>query len=144
MKSTCVSTSQKMVPATRPSCHRNTGSGLPRRAGSGYGGSMGPLVIAHRGDSAHRPENTLASFASALEVGADLVEFDVQLTQDGAVVVLHDPTLERTTNGRGDIRRMTLAEVRAVSAGYPSRFGTAYAGERIPTLAEALGLLRER
>lgn len=105
---------------------------------------MAPLVIAHRGDSAHRPENTLASFASALEVGADLVEFDVQLTRDGAVVVLHDPTLERTTTGRGDVRRMTLAEVRAVSAGFPSRFGDAHAGERVPTLPEALGMLRER
>jgi len=103
-----------------------------------------PLVIAHRGDSAHRPENTLASFASALEVGADLVEFDVQLTRDGAVVVLHDPSLERTTTGRGDVRGMTLVELRAVSAGYPSRFGPAYAGERVPTLPEALGLLRER
>jgi glycerophosphoryl diester phosphodiesterase len=89
---------------------------------------MAPLVIAHRGDSAHRPENTLASFASALEVGADLVEFDVQLTRDGAVVVLHDPSLERTTTGRGDVRAMTLVELRAVSAGYPSRFGPAYAG----------------
>jgi glycerophosphoryl diester phosphodiesterase len=105
---------------------------------------MAPLVIAHRGDSAHRPENTLLSFASALEVGADLVEFDVQLTRDGSVIVIHDPTLERTTSGRGDIREMTLAEVRAVSAGFPSRFGAAYAGERVPTLPEALGLLRER
>ena len=52
---------------------------------------MPPLVIAHRGDSARRPENTLASFASALEVGAEIVEFDVQLTRDGHVVVLHDP-----------------------------------------------------
>lgn len=103
-----------------------------------------PLVIAHRGDSAHRPENTIASFASALEVGAAAVELDVQLTADGHVVVLHDPTLERTTTGRGDVRRMTLAEVRAVSAGYPERFGDAYAGERVPTLAEALALLRER
>jgi glycerophosphoryl diester phosphodiesterase len=105
---------------------------------------MAPLVIAHRGDSAHRPENTLLSFASALEVGADLVEFDVQLTRDGAVVVIHDPTLERTTTGRGDVRGMTLAEVRAVSAGFPARFGTAHVGERVPTLPEALGLLRER
>jgi len=105
---------------------------------------MAPLVIAHRGDSAHRPENTLASFASALEVGADLVEFDVQLTRDGAVIVIHDPTLERTTTGRGDVREMALAEVRSVSAGFPARFGTAHAGERIPTLAEVLGLLRER
>jgi glycerophosphoryl diester phosphodiesterase len=103
-----------------------------------------PLVIAHRGDSAHRPENTLASFAGALEVGAVLVELDVQLTADGHVVVVHDPTLDRTTSGRGDVREKTLAEVRAVSAGYPDRFGTAFAGERVPLLSEALALLRER
>jgi glycerophosphoryl diester phosphodiesterase len=103
-----------------------------------------PLVIAHRGDSAHRPENTPASFASALEVGAAIVEFDVQLTHDGAVVVIHDPTLDRTTNGHGDVRQLTLRQVKDVSAGYPSRFGTAFAGERVPTLAETLGLLRDR
>jgi len=103
-----------------------------------------PLVIAHRGDSAHRPENTLASFAGALEVGATVVELDVQITADGHVVVIHDPTLDRTTSGRGEVRQLTLAEVRAVSAGYPDRFGTAYAGERVPTLAEAFGLLRGR
>jgi glycerophosphoryl diester phosphodiesterase len=106
--------------------------------------TLAPLVIAHRGDSAHRPENTLASFASALEVGVTLVELDVQLTADRAVVVIHDPTLDRTTTGRGDVRKMTLAEVRAVSAGYPDKFGSAFAGERVPTLAEALSLLRDR
>lgn len=105
---------------------------------------MAPLIIAHRGDSAHRPENTLAAFASALEVGADLVEFDVQLTRDGRVVVIHDAAVDRTTNGAGDVRQMSLAEVRALSAGYPERFGTAFAGERVPVLAEALGLLRDR
>lgn len=103
-----------------------------------------PLVIAHRGDSAHRPENTLASFASALEIGASLVELDVQLTADGHVVVLHDPTVDRTTDGRGDVRRMKLAEVRALSAGYPERFGAAWSGERVPTLAEVLTLVHER
>ncbi len=103
-----------------------------------------PLVIAHRGDSAHRPENTLASFASALEIGASLVELDVQLTADGHVVVLHDPTVDRTTDGRGDVRRMTLAEVRALSAGYAERFGAAWSGERVPTLAEVLTLVHER
>jgi glycerophosphoryl diester phosphodiesterase len=103
-----------------------------------------PLVIAHRGDSAHRPENTLASFASALEVGATLVELDVQLTADGHVVVIHDPTLDRTTSGRGDVRRMTLAEVRQVSAGFPERFGDTFADQRVPTLAEVLALVRER
>ena len=103
-----------------------------------------PLVIAHRGDSAHRPENTLAAFAGALEVGAALVELDVQLTADGHVIVLHDPGLDRTTTGRGDVRRLTLAEVRSVSAGYPDRFGSAYEGERVPALSEALALLRAR
>jgi glycerophosphoryl diester phosphodiesterase len=102
------------------------------------------LVIAHRGDSAHRPENTLAAFAGALEVGAELVELDVQLTGDGHAVVLHDATLDRTTSGRGRVMEQTLGEVRAVSAGYPARFGEAYAGERVPTLAEALALLRGR
>jgi glycerophosphoryl diester phosphodiesterase len=103
-----------------------------------------PLVIAHRGDSAHRPENTLASFASALEVGATIVELDVQLTADGEVIVIHDATLDRTTSGRGDVRELSLAQVREVSAGFPGRFGEAWAGERVPTLAEVLGLLRGR
>ena len=103
-----------------------------------------PLVIAHRGDSAHRPENTLAAFAGALELGVSAVELDIQLTRDGHVVVIHDVNLDRTTSGRGDVRQMTLAEVRAVSAGYPDRFGGEWAGERVPTLAEALALLRDR
>jgi len=103
-----------------------------------------PLVIAHRGDSAHRPENTLASFASALEIGAAFAEFDVHLTRDGQVVVIHDATLDRTTDGHGAVRNMTLAEIRRFSAGYPRRFGSTYAGERVPTLGEVLGLLRDR
>ncbi|MFS8071823.1 MAG: glycerophosphodiester phosphodiesterase, partial [Byssovorax sp.] len=105
---------------------------------------MTPLVIAHRGDSARRPENTLASFASALEIGAEIVEFDVHLTRDGHVVVLHDALVDRTTDGTGAVRDMTLAEVRQLSAGYPSRFGDQYRGERIPTLAEVLGHIRDR
>ena len=103
-----------------------------------------PLVIAHRGDSAHRPENTLASFASALEIGASVVELDVQLTADGHVVVLHDPTVDRTTDGRGDVRHMELAALRALSGGYPERFGAAWSGERVPTLAEVLTLVQGR
>jgi glycerophosphoryl diester phosphodiesterase len=105
---------------------------------------MPPLIIAHRGDSAHRPENTLAAFAAALELGVQLVELDVQLTRDGHVVVLHDPTVDRTTDGSGDVRSLTLAELRRLSAGYPARFGPSYAGERVPTLAEALALLHGR
>jgi len=102
------------------------------------------LVIAHRGDSAHRPENTLSAFQSAVEIGAALVEFDVQLTRDGHVVVIHDPTVDRTTSGRGSVGEMTLAELRKLSAGYPARFGSEYLGERIPTLPEALSFLRGR
>jgi glycerophosphoryl diester phosphodiesterase len=101
-----------------------------------------PLIIAHRGDSAARPENTLAAFRQALAVGADLVEMDVQLTKDGQVVVLHDVTVNRTTDGNGSVREMTLAEVKKLEAGYPSRFGPQYKGERIPTLGEALEALR--
>jgi glycerophosphoryl diester phosphodiesterase len=104
---------------------------------------MAPLIIAHRGDSAHRPENTLASFASALEQGADLVELDVQLTKDGPCVI-HYPTLDRTTSGKGKVGERSLAELRGLSAGYPERFGSSFAGERVPTLAEALALLRGR
>ncbi len=103
-----------------------------------------PLVIAHRGDSAHLPENTLASFARALEVGASVVELDVQLTADRELVVIHDPNLERTTTGSGDVRRRTLAELRTLSAGFPARFGNTWAGERIPTLAEVLSLAKDR
>ncbi len=102
------------------------------------------LVIAHRGDSAHLPENTLAAFASALEVGAEMVEFDVQLTRDGEVVVLHDATVDRTTDGHGRVADLALRELRSLSAGFPDRFGSRYAGARVPTLAETLNLLRGR
>ena len=62
---------------------------------------MRPLIIAHRGDSAHRPENTRAAFVRAVEVGADMVELDVQLTREGHVVVFHDEAVDRTTDGEG-------------------------------------------
>lgn len=105
---------------------------------------MKPYVIAHRGDSAHRPENTLASFASALEVGAELVEFDVQLSREGEPVVIHDATVDRTTDGRGRVAELSLPELRRLSAGYPERFGPAWAGERVSTLAEVLAFVKGR
>ena len=77
-------------------------------------------------------------------MGAALVEFDVQLTRDGHVVVIHDPTVDRTTNGHGRVGELRLEELRALSAGYPERFGSRYSGERIPTLAEVLAFLRGR
>jgi len=103
-----------------------------------------PLVIAHRGDSHDHPENTAAAFAAALQLGVEAVELDVQLTKDGQVIVLHDPTVDRTTSGKGAARDLTLAEIRALSAGYPSRFGTRFSGERVPTLLEVLGMVRDR
>jgi glycerophosphoryl diester phosphodiesterase len=101
-----------------------------------------PLIIAHRGDSAARPENTLSAFRQALAVRADMIELDVQLTKDGQVVVLHDATVNRTTDGTGNVREMTLAELKKLDAGFPTRFGTQFKGERIPTLTEALEALR--
>ncbi len=93
-----------------------------------------PAIIAHRGASAHAPENTLAAFRLALEHGADGIELDAKLTSDGQVVVIHDQTVERTTGAQGVVREMTLAELKALDAG--SFFDSAYAGEPIPTLAE--------
>ena len=91
-------------------------------------------VIAHRGGARYAPENTLAAFAHGAAAGADMLECDVQLTADGQVVVFHDDTLERTTNGYGDIGARTLAELRELDAGN---------GERIPTLQELIDLARE-
>lgn len=97
-------------------------------------GTAGPLVIAHRGASSEHPENTLASFAAAADSGADLVELDARLTADGAVVVLHDPDLERTTDLSGPVHEMTLEGVRRADA-------SGGRGERVPTLEEVAALL---
>ena len=87
-----------------------------------------PRVIAHRGASAYRPENTVAAYELAIEQAADMIEVDLHRTRDGAVVVAHDAELERI-GGRGEIGDATLAEVRALDAG---------AGQRVPTLDELL------
>lgn len=94
------------------------------------------LVIAHRGASGTCPENTLVAFARAAALGAHMIELDVQLTSDGEVVVMHDWTLERTTDGAGAVRERTLAEIRRLDAG--AWFGPAFRGTRVPTLAEVL------
>ena len=94
------------------------------------------LVIAHRGASGTRPENTLIAFRRAQELGAHMIELDVQLTRDGEVVVMHDWTLARTTDGRGRVASRTLAELRRLDAG--SWFDPGYAGEPVPTLREVL------
>lgn len=95
-----------------------------------------PRVIGHRGAAAHAPENTLAGLRCAKRLGCTWVEFDARLTADGALVLCHDPALDRTTDGRGLVSAHTLAEIRRCDAGNGS-------GETVPTLDEALLLCAE-
>ena len=97
---------------------------------------------AHRGASGHAPENTLAALELAVRLGADMAEIDVQQTADGQLVLFHDDTLERTSSGRGPLAERTLAELRALDAG--TWYGERFAGQRIPTLVEAVSLARGR
>jgi glycerophosphoryl diester phosphodiesterase len=92
---------------------------------------MPPLIIAHRGASADEPENTLRAFQRAIEQGAQMIELDLHLSADGQVVVIHDETLDHTTNQRGRVDQLTLAEIKRADAGK---------GERVPTLNEVLDL----
>lgn len=94
------------------------------------------MVIAHRGASSYAPENTLAAFDLALEMGVRHIELDVDFTSDGHIVVIHDDTVDRTTNGSGPVTSHTLAALRALDAG--SWFGDKFTGERIPTFHEVL------
>jgi len=93
------------------------------------------LLGGHRGNPHEHPENTRASFQSAIELGVDVIECDVHLSADGHLVVIHDHTLERTTNGTGTVGRRTWAELRGLDAGR---------GERLPELDEVLDLARGR
>ncbi|HKI52210.1 MAG TPA: glycerophosphodiester phosphodiesterase family protein [Geothermobacteraceae bacterium] len=94
------------------------------------------LLWAHRGASADAPENTLAAFALAEQQRADGIELDVQLSRDGVPLILHDEILERTTDGRGRVDQQNWSELRKLDAG--SWFGSEFAGERLPSLAEVL------
>jgi glycerophosphoryl diester phosphodiesterase len=93
-------------------------------------------ACAHRGDSKLFPENTLPAFESAVEKGAKQIEFDCQLTKDGEVVLMHDGTIDRTTNAKGKVGDYTLAELKEFDAG--SWFAPKFAGTPIPTLVETL------
>ncbi len=106
-----------------------------------------PRIVAHRGDSKYFPENTLPAFVSAAELGVDVIETDVHLTKDGEIVIWHDPTLERNTNGRGTLESHTLAELKELDAGYnfTQDDGKSYPfrgkGVQLATLDEALKAL---
>ncbi|MCA1554280.1 MAG: glycerophosphodiester phosphodiesterase [Chloroflexi bacterium] len=93
------------------------------------------LNVAHRGASAHAPENTLRAFERAIELGADMSELDLHLSKDGAAIVMHDERVDKTTNGHGAIKDLTLAELKQLDAGE---------GEHVPTLQEVIDLVRGR
>ena len=101
-----------------------------------------PIINAHRGDKTHAPENTLAAFKMAAENGADAIEFDVKLTVDGRVIVLHDKTVNRTTNGAGKISQLPFAAVKDLEAG--AWFSEKFRGEHIPTLDEVFETVCKR
>ncbi|MFO7631868.1 MAG: glycerophosphodiester phosphodiesterase family protein [Caldilinea sp.] len=101
-----------------------------------------PAIFAHRGARRVAPENTLPAFAIALEMGVAGIEFDVHLTADGHLVVIHDFAVDKTTDGHGPIAGMTLADVRRLDAG--SHFAPAFAGAQIPLLEEVLDLVGNR
>lgn len=101
-----------------------------------------PPPIAHRGDSARAPENTLPAFRKALALGVRRLELDVRFTVEGTPVLLHDPTVDRTTNGSGEVATMSLADLRALDAG--RWFSERYAGVKVPTFYEVLELGRTR
>jgi len=98
-------------------------------------------VLAHRGASAYAPENTLAAFRLAIEQRADWLEMDVQQTKDGQLVVFHDLRMERTTDGSGNLRDLTLEQVRQLDAG--RWYSQQFAGERVPTFEEVVTLAQQ-
>ena len=101
-----------------------------------------PTIFAHRGASAHAPENTLAAFELALAQGADGIELDAKLSADGHVVIIHDATVDRTTDRQGRVKDMSLAELRSLDAG--GFFAEQYRGEKVPTLEEVFEALGKR
>jgi glycerophosphoryl diester phosphodiesterase len=92
------------------------------------------VIIGHRGASGYAPEHTFASWDLALELGADYIEQDLQMTKDGVLVVMHDPTLNRTTSGTGEVIAHTLEQIKQLDAG--SWFDPKFAGQKVPTLRE--------
>jgi glycerophosphoryl diester phosphodiesterase len=101
-----------------------------------------PVIFAHRGASAHAPENTLAAFELALAENADAIELDVKLSADGHVVVIHDGTIDRTTGVHGRVKDLSLADLRALDSG--SFFSEKFKNEKIPTLEEVFEAVAKR
>lgn len=100
------------------------------------------VVISHRGEHLAHPENTLPAFQAAIDAGADFFELDVRTTADGKLVLMHDATVDRMTNGTGRVRAMTFDQIRELDAG--AKFGAAFAGTKVPTFEEALHLAHRK
>ncbi|SHJ28856.1 glycerophosphodiester phosphodiesterase [Pseudozobellia thermophila] len=96
-------------------------------------------ICAHRGAHEKHPENTMAAFREAIRLGAQMIEFDVRLSKDGHPVVIHDPSVDRTTNGSGAVKSLTLAELKTLDAG--SWKSPEFSDEKIPTLQEVLAIM---
>ena len=111
--------------------------------------TKGLRVIAHRGASGYAPETTLEAYRLALQMGVDGIEMDVHRLRDGVIVAIHDPEVNRTTNGKGRISELTLAELKTLDAGswfnraFPEKARQEYAGLRVPTLQEIIDLTKE-
>lgn len=101
-----------------------------------------PLVIGHRGASALAPENTMAAFDLAIKHRADAIEFDVKLSSDNKVVVIHDASVDRTTNGHGKISNLSISELQELDAG--AKFSDQFIGEKIPTLSNVFESFRKQ
>ena len=99
-------------------------------------------IVAHRGAMGHAPENTLAAFAKAMDMGAHMSELDIHQSRDGELIVIHDAQLSRTTDGTGAVSEQTLTEIKKLDAG--SWFGPEYAGEGVPVLQEVMDAVRGR
>lgn len=102
---------------------------------------MNTKILGHRGGTKAYPENTLINFKKAVELGADGVEFDVQLSKDGEMVVIHDEKIDRTMSGSGYVKDFKLAELKAMSAG--ESFASEFKEEKIPTLREVLEVVKD-
>jgi len=96
-------------------------------------------ICAHRGAMQSHPENTVTAFKEAIRLGAQMIEFDVRLTKDNELIIMHDETVDRTTNGSGFVNELTLSEIRKLDAG--SWKSKEFAGEKVPTLKEALQIM---
>jgi glycerophosphoryl diester phosphodiesterase len=105
-----------------------------------FGDNKKIVVIAHRGEHLHHPENTIPACQAAIDAGADFIEVDVRTTADGKLVLMHDSTIDRRTKGNGAVKDLTFEQIRALDAGV--KFGPQFAGTSVPTFEEALVLAR--